>query len=132
MSGTILVCLLVLLVCYLEDNFVWGAVCKFQKWFFRCNSFIDAIAPRQSKNASSKNSDTLGTGRATLRLRSKGPAVVEEVKKFVLAFFGSRLLLIKGEIETYIRKIERKWCSYKGDIWLRKWECVALKKCEKL
>lgn len=39
---------------------------------------FEAIAPRQSKGGGSKNDD-LGTGRATLRLRSKGPAVVEEI-----------------------------------------------------
>lgn len=37
-----------------------------------------AIAPRQTKGSSSKNSDIVGSGRATLRLRSKGTAVVEE------------------------------------------------------
>jgi len=39
---------------------------------------FEAIAPRQSKGSSNKTED-VGSGRATLRLRSKGPAVVEEV-----------------------------------------------------
>jgi len=41
--------------------------------------FLEAIAPRQTKGNTSKSSESVGSGRATLRLRSKGPAVVEEV-----------------------------------------------------
>ena len=39
---------------------------------------LDAIAPRQSKGQSTtSNSNAIGSGKATLRLRSKGPATVE-------------------------------------------------------
>ena len=45
--------------------------------------YLDAIAPRQTKGVSTKkNNESVGSGRATLRLRSKGPAVVEEVRNF--------------------------------------------------
>eukprot|EP00112_Aurelia_sp_Birch-Aquarium-sp1_P009459 Seg2074.5 transcript_id=Seg2074.5/GoldUCD/mRNA.D3Y31 product="PDZ domain-containing protein GIPC1" protein_id=Seg2074.5/GoldUCD/D3Y31 len=39
---------------------------------------FEGIAPRQSKGSSSTNSSMVGSGKATLRLRSKGPATVEE------------------------------------------------------
>lgn len=42
------------------------------------NFFSDGIAPRQSKGQSTaSNSNAVGNGKATLRLRSKGPATVE-------------------------------------------------------
>ena len=51
---------------------------------------LDAIGPRQSKGASrnsNSNADIVGSGRATLRLRSKGTAVVEEVCDFPSCFY---------------------------------------------
>lgn len=47
--------------------------------FYYHYKILDGIAPRQTKGSSSKNSEIVGSGKATLRLRSKGPAVVEEV-----------------------------------------------------
>jgi len=59
---------------------------------------FDAIAPRQGKSNASKNTDIVGTGRATLRLRSKGPAVIEETPSWE----GKAILKIDDLLERFI------------------------------
>ena len=54
------------------------AVHKMISCFEIVELFLDGIAPRQSKGqAHTTNSNAIGSGKATLRLRSKGPATVE-------------------------------------------------------
>lgn len=54
--------------------------------------FAGGIAPRQSKNQStSANSNIVGSGKATLRLRSQGPATVEmEVRRVYSLSVGKK------------------------------------------
>lgn len=59
---------------------------------------FDGIAPRQSKGSSSKNSEIVGSGKATLRLRSKGPAVIEEVPSWE----GKAVVKIDDLLESFL------------------------------
>ncbi|XP_012559666.2 PDZ domain-containing protein GIPC2 isoform X1 [Hydra vulgaris] len=57
---------------------------------------FDEIAPRQGKGG--KASDNLGSGKATLRLRSKGPATVEEV----LSWEGPAIVKVDDLLEKFL------------------------------
>lgn len=59
---------------------------------------FDGIAPRQGKGSSSKNTEIVGSGRATLRLRSKGPAVVEEAPSWE----GKAIIRIDDLLEKFL------------------------------